>query len=373
MRIALNLMFVAPGVAGGRVYAEGLLRGLQGVDHRNEYVVYTRRGIPLPPLDPARFRQVEAPVAPGSTLWRTYWEYRCLPRAVRRGGFHLFHGLGSLSPACDGCPLILTIHDLIYHHFPNTLPMGYGLFMRRVLPRVARRAGRVIVPSQWTAHDVVERLGVEKERIRLVPYGPGNEYRPIEDTSAIEAVLRRHRVRRPYIVSVCRAYPHKNLAGLLRAYAALRARGGSRAQLVLVGERYRMGTELERLIESLELRESVVFTGFVSHDELNALYTAAAVFAFPSLGEGFGLPILEAMSCGTPVVASDASAVPEAVGDAGLVADARDPEAFALALTRMLEDREVAAACRARGLARAALFDWTESARKTVAVYEELA
>jgi glycosyltransferase involved in cell wall biosynthesis len=372
MRVALNMLFVAPGLAGGRVYCEGLLRGLQAVDGGDEYVVYTRRGVRLPALDPRRFRHVEAPVAPSSTVWRAVWEYRRLPDEVRRGGFDLFHGLGSLSPSSQSCPFVLTVHDLIYHHFPASLPRGFRLFMRVVLPRVARRADRVIVPSHCTGREVVGHLGVPEERVRVVPYGPGNDLRRLTDEEAVAAVLRKYAVRWPYVVSVSRAYPHKNLAGLLRAFALLRARGRD-VSLVLVGERYRSGGELDRLAGELGLGKSVIFTGFAGQDEMSALYSGADVFAFPSLAEGYGLPVLEAMACGTPVVASDASAVPEAVGGAGVVADARDPEAFAAALARVLDDAGLRQRLAAAGLARAATFSWEKSAAETLAVYRELA
>jgi glycosyltransferase involved in cell wall biosynthesis len=175
------------------------------------------------------------------------------------------------------------------------------------------------------------------------------------------------------VISVARAYPHKNIEGLLRAMARLHGRGGPAPQLVLVGDRYRAGHHLDRLTEDLGLRGTVVFTGFVSLADLCALYSAAAVFAFPSLAEGYGLPILEAMSCGTPVVASQASAVPEAVGAAGLVGDAQDPEAFAELLGQVLEDEALQAQLRAAGLARVREFSWTRCAAETLAVYRELA
>jgi len=214
---------------------------------------------------------------------------------------------------------------------------------------------------------------VREEAVRVVPYGPGNDLRRESDGGRIEAALARHGIRRPYVVSVCRAYAHKNLAGLLRAMARLRAMGHKEVQLVLVGDRYRTGDLLDRLTADLGLSGSVVFTGFVSNEELSALYSGAAAFAFPSLAEGYGLPVLEAMACGAPVVASDASAVPEAVGGAGLVADARDPEAFAAALARVLGDDGLAEELRQKGLARAAGFSWEETAKRTLAVYEELA
>jgi glycosyltransferase involved in cell wall biosynthesis len=373
MRVALNMLFVAPGLAGGRVYCEGLLRGLAQVDQENEYAVYTRRGIALPDLPPQRFQHIAAPVPASSVLWRTIWEYAFLPGEVRRRRADLFHGLGSLSPSARPRPFVLTIHDLIYLHYPHSLPRGHRLFMRFVLPQVARRADRVIVPSHCTAREVVRYLGVKAERVRLVHYGEGNSLQKVTDAGQIEAALKKYGVRRPYVISVARAYPHKNIEGLLRAMARLYRRRAPAPQLVLVGDRYRAGHHLDRLTEELGLRGAIVFTGFVSLADLCALYSAAAVFAFPSLAEGYGLPILEAMSCGTPVVASRASAVPEAVGEAGLVGDAQDPEAFAGLLGRVLEDEALQARLRAAGLARAREFSWTRCAAETLAVYRELA
>jgi glycosyltransferase involved in cell wall biosynthesis len=372
MRIALNMLFVAPGLAGGRVYCEGLLRGLAAVDHDNEYVVYTRRDTLLPPLDPKRFRQEFSPGPPGSQLWRTAWEYARLPRAVRRGGFDLFHGLGGICPSARPCPLVLTIHDLIYRRFPVSVPLGARLFMRTVQPAVARRADRVIFPSRHAADDAVELLGVKEERVRVIPEGPGNDLRPVADEATIETVLAKHGARRPYVISVGRSYPHKNLAGLLRAFAKVRATGHD-VRLVLVGDRFGAAGDLDRLTGELGLRDVVVFTGFVGTDELSALYSGAEAFGFASLAEGFGLPVLEAMACGTPVVASGATSLPEVVGDAGLIADARDPEAFAAALARVLGDAALRAEYRRRGLARAAGFTWEAAARATLEVYRELA
>jgi glycosyltransferase involved in cell wall biosynthesis len=370
MLIALNMLFVAPGLAGGRVYCEGLLRGLQAVDGANEYVVYTRRGVRLPPLDPRRFQHVEAPVAPGSTAWRTLWEYRGLPRAVRREGFDLFHGLGGLSPS-SACPFVLTIHDLIYRHFPESVPLGFRLFMKWVQPTVARKADRIIVPSRYSAREAAAYLGVNEGRVRVIPEGPGAGFQPVTDEGRVEETLKKYAVRRPYIVSVCRGYPHKNLTGLLRAFGHLRGRGHADVQLVLVGEPLRDGQDLARAATEAAPEGAVVFTGFVDHDDLCALYTAAEVFAFPSLAEGFGLPVLEAMSCGTPVVSSDATALPEVVGEAGMLADARDPEAFASALAQVLESASLRDDLRAKGAARVREFSWEKAARETLAVYEE--
>jgi glycosyltransferase involved in cell wall biosynthesis len=370
MRIGLNLLYVAGGLAGGKVYAEGLLGGLAEVDTENEYVVFTRPGIELPVLPADRFRRVNAPVSDTSVLGRTVWEYGVLPHRARREGVELLHGLGSLSPVPHGAPLVLTIHDLIYREYPGTVPLGHRLFLSWVLPRVARQAERIIVPSQATAREVVRHLRVAEERVRVVMYGPGNDLAPVEDGQTRETVLDRYGIRRPFVLSVCRTYPHKNMAGLLRAYAALPAALRKHAQLVLVGEQLSVG-RLDALASQLGIAERLVMTGFVDRRELASLYSSAAVFAFPSLAEGFGLPLLEAMACGTPLVASNASAVPEAVGPAGLLADARQPEAFAAALRSVLEDEGLQARLREKGLMRVRAFSWRRCAEETLAVYRE--
>lgn len=370
MRVALNAMYVGAGVAGGRVYCEGLLRGFAALDDDTRFTVFVREGIALPTL-PDRFEIVRAPVAPTSTLWRTLWEYACLPRHVRR--FDLFHGLGSVSPSPPrGVKFVLTLHDLIYRHFPASMPLGHRLFTRAVQAWNARRADRVIVPSQASRADAVRFLRIAPARLRLAAYGSGNPFRPLDDTAAVAAVLTKFGLRRPYILSVARGYPHKNLGGLLRAFARLPAVADP-PQLTLVGEPYLVGAELNRLIDTLGIRPRVIFTGYATDAELNALYCGAAVFAFPSLCEGLGLPVVEAMACGVPVVASDASAVPEAVRDAGVLANASDPDAFAAALARVLTDEPLRAEMRERGFRRATAFTWERCAAETLAVYRELA
>jgi glycosyltransferase involved in cell wall biosynthesis len=267
---------------------------------------------------------------------------------------------------------VLTVHDLIYRHFPASMPLGHRLFTRWVQPGVARKADRVIVPSQATRADAVRFLGLDPGRLRVIPYGQGNAFREINDRAVIDAVLGRCGVRRPYVLSVARGYPHKNLGGLLRAFARLPLHGAPDTRLVLVGDRYVVGSELDGLIDSLGVRPRVVFTGFLPNDELNALYCGADVFAFPSLAEGLGLPLVEAMACGVPVVASRASAVPEAVGDAGVLVDATDPDDFAAALAGVLRDPARRAELREKGLKRAAGFTWERCAAETLAVYREL-
>src|SRR5262249_4725400 len=151
----------------------------------------TRRDPGLPDLPADRFRTVAAPVSATSTVGRTLWEYGVLPGRARGGGYDVFHALGSLSPTVRGCPLVLTVHDLIHRHYSESVPTGYRLFMAAAQPRAARRAERVIVDSWHVAREVVELLGVRPERVRVVPLGPGHGFRPVEDEGTIDRVLAR--------------------------------------------------------------------------------------------------------------------------------------------------------------------------------------
>jgi glycosyltransferase involved in cell wall biosynthesis len=369
MRVAVNLLFLGPGLPGDRVYCVKLLRSLAAVEAANEYFLIVRQGVELPGLPAERFHLIRAPVSEHSRVWRTVWEYGLMPRRVRGARPAVLHGLGSRSPAVAPCPLILTVHDVIYRRFPESAPLSHRLFMRCLHGREARRADRVLVPSHHAAREVAECLGVRDDRIRVVPLGPGNDFQPLRDEGVLREVRARYRLRCPYVLSVCRAYPHKNLPGLLRAFRRLRDMGQKEVQLVLAGDRSGWGRGLDRLTGELGLADAVVFTGYVSDRDVNALYTAAAVFAFPSLAEGFGLPVLEAMACGTPVVASRFTAGPEVAGPAGLIADPSDPEEFARALARVLGDARLREDLRAKGLARARGFTWERCARETLAVY----
>ncbi|VTR93089.1 Glycosyl transferase group 1 OS=Sphaerobacter thermophilus (strain DSM 20745 / S 6022) GN=Sthe_0904 PE=4 SV=1: Glyco_trans_4_4: Glycos_transf_1 [Gemmata massiliana] len=372
MRIGLNALMIAPGLAGDRVYCEELIRALTAAPGDDEFVVFVRCATTLPSCQSDRVRLVQTPVPQRSTIRRTVWEYGFLPRAVRRAGLDLIHGLGGRSPAVRGVPFVLSIADLIYRQFPQSVPLAPRLFMRLVQPYMAQRADRVIVPSASTARQVVELLGVHTDRIRLIPYGPGHTFGPVPNEGVVERVITAHNVRHPYILSVCRGYPHKNLTGLLRAFARLPALGHSTTQLVLVGDPHWSGPEISRLVNELGIADRVACTGFLELDELRALLTGATLFAFPSLAEGFGLPVLEAMACGTPVVGSNASAVCEVVGGAGVLARADDPVEFAEALARTLGDDKLRDQLRVKGRARAREFSWERCAAATLAVYHEL-
>jgi glycosyltransferase involved in cell wall biosynthesis len=233
----------------------------------------------------------------------------------------------------------------------------------------ARRAARVIAVSAHTASDVVARLGVPPERVAVVPNAVGEEFRPEPDARVLAEFRAAKGLPERFVLFVGTLEPRKNVAGLLRAFARVAA-AEPEVPLVIAGGKGWLYDEIFALHKQLGLGDRVRFTGYAAAEELPRLYAAATVFVYPSFYEGFGLPPLEAMACGTPVVASNASSLPEVVGEAGLTVDPRDEGALAAALLLLLRDPDRRAALRAAGLARAAGFSWARTVRETRAVYE---
>jgi len=323
----------------------------------------TVKDLDAPTLSLATFRALREDA-------RLVWELNSLGGVLHLSHHHL--GRYGLFLAR---PFLITVHDVIrYLDLAGGEPLIQPLNAReRLFLRLdyagIRRALRVVAVSDHTGRDVVRHLGVPEERVRVVYNGVDHDlYRPVRGPRPIPD---------PYVLFVGAEHPRKNLKALLRAFALLK-RGGRfrRLKLLKVGragnpeDYFRRPVEEE--IRRLRLRGEVIFAGRVPPERMPLYYANAEALAFPSLYEGFGLPPLEAMACGCPVVASEASAVPEVVGEAALLADPRDPAALAGALGRVLSDGELRRDLRRRGMARAALFTWERAARETREVYAEV-
>lgn len=259
-------------------------------------------------------------------------------------------------------PTLVTIHDVLPLRAPELFSPVIRANFRLLAPALARRADRIVAGSQYTKGEIVELLDIDPQRVTVTPYGVDERFRP---GGAVPARLG---LDRPYVACVGTLEPRKNVAAAVRAFAAL---GDDSLALVVIGGRGWDGGELETAARAAPGR--VVLTGYVSDEELVGLLGGAACFVYPSLYEGFGFPVLEAMACGTPVVASERASLPEVAGDAALLVDPEDVDALAGALRRVLGDPALAADLRARGRRRAALYTWRRCADATVCVYQELA
>jgi glycosyltransferase involved in cell wall biosynthesis len=282
---------------------------------------------------------------------------------------NLFLATCLVAPVLASGRVVSIVYDLIPVRLPELFPDHAG-FRQRV-ERLVHRSAALVAISHRTKRDLVELLGVDPALVRVIYPGRSEAFQPISPSRARE-VTSRHGIQGPYVLYVGALGPHKNIPTLLRAYQRARLEGGLAAKLVVVGST-RWGRETLAVLETLRVRSDVVLTEAVSQEELPALYAGAELFVFPSRYEGFGLPVLEAMACGAPVIVSDRGALPEVAGPAGCYVDPRDEDALARAMCRILAEPETRAKMAAAGLEEAARFSWAQSAAELLALFREVA
>jgi len=264
---------------------------------------------------------------------------------------------------------VVTIHDLNFYNIGHLMPRTRRLVLRYFVTRSARTADHVITVSEFSKEQIVELLGVLPEKV-TVTYNTVKE-RPTYAVE-LEELERRYNVRQPYILGLSSPSPHKNIANLVRAFALLKQREAEKLRLVLAGHLPRGSTDLSRVLNDANVHDSVVFTGYVPDAVLPSLYAHAEALVFPSIYEGFGIPILEAFSYGTPVVCSKVAAIPEVAGDAAIYFDPHNIEEMADAIFAVLNNDALREELVSRGKARVQLFTWEKAAERTLAVYRRV-
>ncbi|MBI4589250.1 MAG: glycosyltransferase family 4 protein [Candidatus Rokubacteria bacterium] len=312
---------------------------------------------------------------PGVTLrvldgrWTQWWDQVPLPRQLARDGVSAFLSPYYKGPLLAPCPVVLTIHDLFFLDYPGERRPLYRVLMTRLARLYARRATAIVADSAYSKRSIVERLGVSPAKVTVIPVALGPEFRPEPLTDAVRS---RYGIGSPYILSVGNFKPHKNLPRLIRAYAALAERRRTTHCLVLAGGDRHRRAGLEAVARDLGVTDQVLFPGQVADLDLPALYSGCALFVLPSLEEGFGLPALEAMACGAPVVATNRAAVPEVVGAAALLVDPEDESAVTAAMGRVLSSAELRDSLGRRGLARAREFSPDRTSGAVLALLREV-
>ncbi|HEX2695809.1 MAG TPA: glycosyltransferase family 1 protein [Acidobacteriota bacterium] len=293
-----------------------------------------------------------------------------LARAARRDALDVLH-VQYIAPPVHRGRLVATIHDLGFLSVPRTFSRAFVLRSRLLVRRTARRADTIITGSAYARDHIARAYGLNPAKIEVVHYGVEESYRRRLSEGEIGRALDTYGVHRPYVLSVGRLNPRKNLAALVRAFSGLKSRRRLPHTLVIAGKEDFGAAALLKEIRGAGASD-VVFTGFVADADLPALYQGADIFLYPSLFEGVGLPVLEAMASGVPVVTSDRSSLPEIAGGAALIVDPTDERRISDAMEKLLDDRGSREECVRRGLARSAEFRWDETARRILRVYEGL-
>jgi glycosyltransferase involved in cell wall biosynthesis len=301
-------------------------------------------------------------------IFRRWW-VAGLPTLLRISPVDLFHGTNYCVPLFAPCATVVTIHDMSLFAQADTHELDNVRRGKRRMPAMARRADRIITDSDNSKREIIEYLGIDADKIHRVHLAARQHIRPLNEPE-FRPVLERLGIREPYLLFVGTIEPRKNLATLIRAYDDLIHSTEHCPQLVLCGGRGWLCDSIYELVDKLKLGEMVKFTGYVDDDDLPALYSGAEAFVYLSHYEGFGLPPLEAMACGTPVISSNATSLPEVIGDAGLMLAPQDQSGLTAALTKLLDDAAMRDHYRRAGIERNKLFSWDRAARETQAVYD---
>lgn len=360
--IGIDVHSIGQRQTGNETYMRNLVEQLSLMSLPWEFIFY--HTLPAAQVDNARWRGAVRQVVPAPPLLRIPFGF---PRVLKRDRVSLAHFQYVAPPLCP-CPTVVMVHDISYEYFPEYFNPLQRLRMRTLIPNSARRAAAVLTVSEFSRRDIIERYAIDPERVLVTHNGVSPQFSRLPPEQA-EAGTAHLGIARPFILAVSDLQPRKNLRRLIRAYSRLRRSGQCEHELVLVGQLGFRGHEVREEAERMGVGSQVRQTGYVSQDELVGLYNRADVFVYPSLFEGFGLPVIEAMACGAPVLTSNTSALPEVAGDAAVTVDPHDEEAIGDGLARLLNDRTLRDRLRTAGYQQARRFDWRVTAERTAAVY----
>jgi glycosyltransferase involved in cell wall biosynthesis len=367
MRIGIDLLFLVASKGGGiERHIRCVLDRLQQLAE-HEIVLFTNRecrgSFPLTPNVTEVPSDVSATFRPAKILW----EQMVLPLQIAQQRIDVLLAPGNVSPLAHRCPSAVIIHDMIPFVRPEVFTRRERIALQTLFRLSALRNQIVLTVSESSRGEIIRRLKVPPEKVLVIPGGCDRRFRPVPHTNETRGTLAALGISEPYLLYVAASRTYKNVHGLLRAFKLLKERHAIPHSLVLTGLADRAQTELVALVQQLGLTRDVVFSGFLDDQVLPLIYSAADVLVYPSFYEGFGLPVIEAMACGTPVAASNTTSLPEAVGDAGLLFDPSSNDDMARTIHRLIVDRALHAELARKGLARAQTFSWDTTAQRTLA------
>ncbi len=359
---------------GNETYTLNLVRALlalpDAVTHPLSFSLYTthpaRLHAQLPPADQARVRHIR----PAAALLRIPF---AMPAATRRDGIDLLH-VTYVAPPVGSCPFVVTVHDISYTRYPQFFAPRDRWMLSTLVPLTMRRAARIITVSNHARQEIVDRYGIAPARVAVTYEAAAGHFAPVKDPLRLEPARARYGLpaAAPYFLALGNLQPRKNMARLVEAFGRLRHQAGvTDVHLVVAGKAMWRESEVYAAVEQANLADHVHFVGYVADEDLPALYSGALAFVYPSLYEGFGLPPLEAMACGTPVICSNVASLPEVVGDAARLITPTDVDGLVAALFAVATDAGLRVALTEQGYRRVAQFSWRRCAEDTLAVYRE--
>jgi len=367
MRIGINALYLLPGKVGGsEIYIRNLVKHLAGTGGNNTFVVFTNKesaGV----FDDAGpgVEIVPCPIQASSRPVRILWEQVVLPFQILRHKIDILFSAGMTAPLICPVPSVLVIHDLQHVLQPQNFPRGYLLFLKTVIHLSVRAADGIVTISRKVRDDILKFYRIPSGEIAVIHHGVDKDVFFPRGAIEVEAIRGKYDLPERFILYAAASLPHKNHARLLEAMRILKERG-YRTGLVLIGARDKGYDSIAEKIKKMGLQTEVIFTGWLSFEDIPSIYCASDAFVFPSLNEGFGLPIIEAMACGVPVVCSNIEPLPEVAGDAAHFFDPYDPASIAEGISTVISDRDLRRELIEKGFRRAAEFTWEDTALKTL-------
>ncbi len=358
-KIALDISPISKSKAGVGYYTSQLMHGLHNSVSRNIFTFF-RYDI----SNVISFKIL-------NIIFRLLWEQIVLPFKFLIKGVKLVHFPAFVCPIVKTSKYVITIHDMAYLLYPEMFVKVYRFYLKFFVPLSAKRADLIIADSQNTQKDIIKFLGINSKKIRVIYPGINSYYKLLEDKKKCEKTLKKFGVKNNYILTVGTLEPRKNIKGLVEAFSILCSNKDFKASLVIVGGKGWYYEELFEKIDYLKLQDRVIFTGYASEEEILHFYNMADLFVYPSFYEGFGLPLLEAMVCGCPVLASNVSSIPEVVGDAGHLVDPYNINDIADGILKVLSNEELKGRMISLGLERSKLFSWEKCVNETKKIYDE--
>ncbi|MEQ1730562.1 MAG: glycosyltransferase family 1 protein, partial [Vicinamibacterales bacterium] len=365
MHIAFDGTTLRPGRTGVGYYTEHLLRHTAAQAAGDTLTVISNTPVETTQPLPAHVSMLVVP----SVLPRLLWMQTHAPRVLKRIKADVVHFTNGMVPLASAVPTVVTIHDMSLTMYPAFHPRRRVLLNRPLVNLAARRADAVITVSEAAKQDIVRLYGLDASRVHVVHEAAAPSFGVIHDPFELRRVRKRYGLAERFILYVGTIEPRKNLPTLIEAFARRRVAGELPHQLVCAGPYGWLSDDIDAQIDRLRVRDAVRFTGYVPFEDLPAIYNLAEMFVFPSVYEGFGLPVIEAMACGTPVVTGSVAALNEVAGDAAERVDPLEVESLSDALVRLASSRERREELSQRGLARARTFSWERAAAETLSVY----
>ncbi len=357
MKIGIDIQTTLGRKTGFGFYVSNLVANLKRIDNENEYVF-------LKPESDQDF----------STPKRLVWDQLTIPRLARQSKVDILHQPCFSTPVFYRGKVVVTIHDLICVFFGHNIPFWSRQFFGRWMPFTYRFADHLIAVSEHTKKDAIKVLGIPEDKITVIHEAADEKYHVITDKAVCQNVRKKYNLGEyEFILHVGTLEPRKNLQFLVRAFALAKKDPNFTLKLVITGKKGWYYEGLFQLVDELKMNDEVIFTGYVEDEDLPAIYNAAKIFAFPSLYEGFGLPPLEAMASGTPVISSNTSSMPEVIGEAGILLPPENEKEWAKAMVTLYADKKEWDRLRAAGLIQAKKFSWERCAQETVEVYKKVA